>query len=151
MTAERCDLATGARPPRLGELARGWAGAVAGYLIGSYGSGLMLNAMLRANRPDLVEVWLWSPWILGAVLCGVGAGLAAPAVPRRSWWTWIVAAAPIPVGASLILLGVFAGTDLGYGAVMRDTLVQVVIAAAVATAIGVLRGRARSRDAAGVR
>ena len=134
--------------PRLGDLARGAVGALVGYLIGTYGAGSVLDAMLRAGRGDLVLEWAWFPWMLGAVLCGIGAGFAVPAVRRRAWWTWAAATAPVPVCAFFLILATFpAGIEVDYPEVALDALVQVLVAAALATGIGLLRSRAEGRAA----
>lgn len=134
--------------PARGELLRGWAGAAAGYAIGSYGSGAVLNAALRANREDLVLEWVWLPWVLGAVLCGVGAGLGVPAARRRARWTWAAAAAPIPVVAFFLLLWSLPATiDISLVEVAGDGVIQVLVAVAVATGVGLLRSaQARSDE-----
>jgi hypothetical protein len=139
-SAERSGGATRTLVPGRGDLLRGWAGASVGYVAGTYGSGLVLNALLHANRVDLALQLTWVPWILGAILCGVGAGLAVRRVQRRAWWTWVVIAAPIPVGAFFLLLSSMpTSIDIGYLALARDGIVQVLVAATAATGVGLLR------------
>jgi hypothetical protein len=131
------------RTPRVGGLLRGWIGALVGFLVGEYSAGFALQVLMRAGERDLVLTWAWLPWMLAAVLCGVGAGLAVPVVRGRAWWTWIVAAVPIPVGAYFVTWWYLSMFDVEAVGLVRSSLVQIVVAGAVATGIGLLRSGLR--------
>lgn len=148
--AARADT-TATRPPRLGGLLRGWVWALLGFLVGEYGAGLALQVLLRADESDLVRSWTWLPWILAALLCGVGAGLAVPAASDRAWWTWIVAAAPIPVGAYFLTWWYLSAFGADTDGLVLASVIQVLLAATVATGIGLLRSRSRGDDTAQAR
>lgn len=136
------------RAPRLGGLLRGWVWALVGFLVGEYAAGFALQVLMRAGERELVLSWTWVPWMLAALLCGAGAGLAVPAARDRAWWSWGVAAAPIPVGAFFVTWWYLSAFDAGSDGLVLAALGQVLVAAVVATGIGLLRTRSRGLDAA---
>jgi hypothetical protein len=120
---------------------RGGLACLAGFLIGEYGSGFVLRVVREFGGTAAVVRWAWLPWIVAAVLAGVGAGLAVPATRRTPWWAFAVPAVLVTVGAFGVTAWYFAAVGVTVTGLPAASAVQVAVAAGLAVGFGVLRSR----------
>ena len=79
-----------------------WAAALSGFLVGEYGSGVLLA--LQAGS-DAVLGLLWLPWLAAPVLAGLLGASALPVARVTARCHWLVATVPVPVGAAGVRFG----------------------------------------------
>ena len=104
---------------RVVDLLWAWAAALAGFLVGEYGSGVLLVLRADAAGPDAVLGMLWLPWLVAPVLAGLLGTAVLPVARVTARWQWLLATVPVPIGAAVV--------------------VQVLLCAAVAAGVGAWR------------
>ncbi|GAA4725368.1 hypothetical protein GCM10023216_14640 [Isoptericola chiayiensis] len=126
----------------------GWICALVGFLVGEYGAGLVLVGLRSSSGDQAMIDWSWLPWIAAAVLCGLAVGLWTPVGAETPWWRWLAVGAPVPVGSGLVTWAYFASYGVAIPDQWLSTLVQVLIAVALALAVGLMRTRRAGRGEA---
>ncbi|WP_157465603.1 hypothetical protein [Cellulomonas sp. Leaf395] len=124
---------------RVVDLLWAWAAALAGFLVGEYGSGVLLVLRADAAGPDAVLGLLWLPWLAAPVLAGLLGAAVLPVARVTAWWQWLVATVPVPIGAAVVTTTVVAVTGSTAAGLLLSAVVQVLLCAAVAAGVGAWR------------
>ena len=127
---------------RAGDLLWAWAAALAGFLLGEYGSGILL--VLR-DGSDAVLGLLWLPWLAAPVLAGLLGAAALPVARVTARWQWLVATVPVPAGAAGVTTAVVVVSGSTAAGLLLSIVVQVLLCAAVAATVGAWRSARHDR------
>ena len=122
-----------------------WAAALAGFLVGEYGSGVLLALRADAAGGDAVLSLLWLPWLAAPVLAGLLGAWAVPVARVTAWWQWLVATVPVPLGAAVVTTVVVVATGSTAAGLALSIVVQVLLCGAVAAAVGAWRSARHAR------
>lgn len=120
---------------------RPWAAGLVGFLVGEYGTGAWLAALVRSGEREQALALTWLPWVAAPVLGALLATLALRVVATTRWWHWLVAVLPVPAGAVLVTAAVLVVTGAPATGFALSVLAQLGLAAAVGLALGTLRRR----------
>ncbi|WP_157453760.1 hypothetical protein [Cellulomonas sp. Root485] len=125
---------------RAADLLWAWAAALAGFLVGEYGSGVLL--VLRA---DAALGLLWLPWLAAPVLAGLLGAAVLPVARVTARWQWLVATVPVPLGAAVVTTAVVVASGSTAAGLVLSIVVQVLLCAAVAAGVGAWRSARYAR------
>ena len=116
-----------------------WSAALAGFLVGEFGSGVLLSVRAQAGGTAAVLPLLWLPWLAAPVLAGLLGASVLPVARVSTWWQWVLATAPVPMGAAVVTTTVVLVTSSTATGLLLSIVVQVVLCAAVALGVGAWR------------
>lgn len=122
-----------------------WAASLAGFLVGEYGSGVLLAARAAAEGADAVLGMIWLPWLIAPVLAGLLGAVVLPVARVSAWWQWLAATVPVPLGAAVVTTAVVVATGSTAAGLALSVVVQVVLCAAAAIGVGAWRSARYAR------
>ncbi|NUU18166.1 hypothetical protein HP550_12995 [Cellulomonas humilata] len=131
---------------RPADLLWAWAAALVGFLVGEYGSGVVLAARAGAAGTDAVLALLWLPWLAAPVLAGLLGAWALPVARVTARWQWLLGTVAIPLGAAAVTTAVVVVTGSTAAGLLLSIVVQVVVTAAVALGVGAWRSARLARS-----
>jgi hypothetical protein len=113
-----------------------WAASLAGFLVGEYGAGILLNLRMQSDGPEAALALAWLPWLAAPVLSGVLGAWALPVARVTRWWQWLVATLVVPLGAAAVTTAVVVSAGASTAGLPRSVLVQLVVSGGLGVAVG---------------
>jgi|GEM_PF-5847367 len=123
----------------LKDFIRAWLLSLAGFLVGEYGAGLLLNWIKNNSGIEAMLQMAWMPWLLAPVLGTIAAilGLLPKAWGRARWQDWVASVAVVPIGALIVTVVVTAIVGAHGSRIWIDGATQVAIAILLGLLLGV--------------